>query len=141
VIGHSLGGAHALLDAVYLPLNLPANVSVKMIGFGTPRVGNPNFANYVDQHCDVTRINNMKDPVPIVPPQILGFRHPSGEVHIDYPSGIWYNCTGQENSNTLCQNGDVPLDLLLATTPDDHLGPYNGVLLGPFKEMTVGCDM
>ena len=68
ITGHSLGAALALLDGVYLPLHLPAITSVRMIGYGMPRVGNAAFADYVDTSLAlmVTRVNNRKDPVPIV---------------------------------------------------------------------------
>lgn len=45
-VGHSLGGAIAELDTIYLRLNLPSSVSVKGITFGTPRVGNPAWASW-----------------------------------------------------------------------------------------------
>jgi pimeloyl-ACP methyl ester carboxylesterase len=38
-VGHSLGGALAVLDGLYLRLNLPANVQVVTRTFGQPRVG------------------------------------------------------------------------------------------------------
>jgi predicted lipase len=45
IVGHSLGGAIALLDAVYLPLHLPGFTFSTSV-FGLPRVGNPAFADY-----------------------------------------------------------------------------------------------
>ncbi|KAF8625011.1 hypothetical protein AX15_005596, partial [Amanita polypyramis BW_CC] len=90
VVGHSLGAAIALLDGVYLLLHLPG-VSVNTIGYGMPRVGNQAFADYVDAHLSLSHINNMKDPVPIVPGRFLGYHHPSGEVHIS-ESGSWESC-------------------------------------------------
>lgn len=46
IVGHSLGAAIALLDAVYLPLHLPSSITFTTNVFGLPRVGNPDFANY-----------------------------------------------------------------------------------------------
>lgn len=46
ITGHSLGAAIALLDAVYLPLHLPADTTFETTVFGLPRVGNPAFATY-----------------------------------------------------------------------------------------------
>jgi pimeloyl-ACP methyl ester carboxylesterase len=69
-VGHSLGAAIALLDAVYLPLHLPSSITFKTVGYGLPRVGNPAFANFVDSAASkvhLTHINNKKDPIPIVP--------------------------------------------------------------------------
>jgi predicted lipase len=49
-IGHSLGGALAELDALYLTLNLPSNISIKAVTYGTPRVGNHAFARFYDKN-------------------------------------------------------------------------------------------
>ncbi|KAJ3476600.1 hypothetical protein NLI96_g11047 [Meripilus lineatus] len=48
LVGHSLGGALAELDALYMVLNLPSSIHVKSVTYGTPRVGNPAFATYFD---------------------------------------------------------------------------------------------
>ncbi|KAK2462711.1 hypothetical protein APHAL10511_005229 [Amanita phalloides] len=125
VVGHSLGAAIALLDAVYLPLHL--GVPVKAITYGMPRVGNQAFANYVDAHVGLTHINNMKDPVPIVPGRLLGYHHPSGEIHIS-ENGSWESCPGQDNTNKLCIVGDVP-NIFEGKTAN-HGGPYNGITMG-----------
>ena len=95
VVGHSLGGALALLDGVFLSLQLPKSVSVKVISYGMPRVGNQLFANFVDSQLSglVTHVNNQEDPIPIVPGMFLGFHHPSGEVHIQ-DSDAWDACPG-----------------------------------------------
>lgn len=47
-VGHSLGGALAELDAVFFTLNLPSAITVIGRTFGTPRVGNPDWADLVD---------------------------------------------------------------------------------------------
>ena len=95
VVGHSLGGALALLDGVFFSLQLPKDVTVKVISYGMPRVGNQAFANFVDRQLSgrVTHVNNRKDPIPIVPDISLGFHHPSGEIHIQ-DSGAWDACPG-----------------------------------------------
>ena len=68
IVGHSLGAAIALIDAVYLPLHLPSSTTFKYVGYALPRVGNPAFANYLDAHFpDLTYITNKEDPVPILP--------------------------------------------------------------------------
>jgi len=46
-VGHSLGGALALLEALFLTVNIPT-ASVKSVTYGTPRVGNPAFAQLID---------------------------------------------------------------------------------------------
>ncbi|KAI0326033.1 lipase [Cubamyces sp. BRFM 1775] len=124
--GHSLGAAIALLDAVYLPLHIP-RITVQYVGYGLPRVGNWAFADYVDaQPILVTHINNKEDPVPVLPPIVLGFHHPSGEVHIQ-DSGEWMTCPGQDNPGKQCAAGAVSI---VRFNENDHDGPYDGVEMG-----------
>ncbi|KAK0489328.1 Alpha/Beta hydrolase protein [Armillaria novae-zelandiae] len=126
LVGHSLGAALSLLDAVYLPLRLP-NATFRMIGYGMPRVGNQEFADYVDSALagKLTHINNKQDPIPTLPPKFLGFHHPSGEIHINNTSN-WNSCSGQENSSDECTDGAVEIigDI------QDHSGPYDGITIG-----------
>ncbi|KAH9074975.1 lipase [Lactarius deliciosus] len=126
VVGHSLGAALSLLDGVYLRIHLSSSVNVRVIGYGMPRVGNQDFANWVDSHLSgqVTHVNNKEDPIPIVPGMSLGFHHASGEVHIT-DSGTWENCPGQDNPSTLCVVGDVPN--IFVGSLSDHDGPYSGI--------------
>ncbi|TFK48454.1 lipase [Heliocybe sulcata] len=128
--GHSLGAAIALLDFVYLKPQLPTRTTVRMIGYGLPRVGNQEFADYVDAQANggITHITNKKDPVPILPGRFLGFHHPSGEIHIDEETSTWEACPGQDNTSDLCTVGDVP-DLFVSDA-GDHDGPYDGVEIG-----------
>ncbi|KAI9440880.1 lipase class 3 family protein [Lactarius indigo] len=129
VVGHSLGAALALLDGVYLRLNLNATVNVRVIGYGMPRVGNQDFADWVDANLSgqVTHINNREDRIPILPGKFLGFHHPSGEVHIT-DSGTWENCPGQDNPSTECIVGDV--SNIFDGHTSDHVGPYDGISMG-----------
>ncbi|KAF8633862.1 hypothetical protein AX15_001197 [Amanita polypyramis BW_CC] len=144
-VGHSLGAAIALLDGIYLTLQLPG-VSVNTVGYGMPRVsfGSPSFspgasikptyrletkgfANYVDSHLSLTHINNKRDPIPTLPGRFLHYHHPSGEVHIT-ETGSWDVCPGHDNPGELCTVGDVPT--VLASNASDHSGPYNGIIMG-----------
>ncbi|KAG8951888.1 hypothetical protein FRC04_005580 [Tulasnella sp. 424] len=107
LVGHSLGGALALLDSVYLKIQIPS-ITIKTVTLGGPRVGNPAFADYL-KSFDLTRITHELDPIPIVPGRGLGFAHPQGEVHQSSADDKWYNCPG---------------DIV------DHLGPYNDLWVG-----------
>ncbi|KAF8555827.1 alpha/beta-hydrolase [Imleria badia] len=124
LVGHSLGAALSLLDSVYLPLWLPAGTTFQTILYGLPRVGNQAFADYVDANLHVTHINNLKDPIPILPGMLLGYVHPSGEVHIT-KSGEWAACPGQDNPSIQCIVGDVPN--IFDSDEANHSGPYNGI--------------
>ncbi|EJD47787.1 lipase [Auricularia subglabra TFB-10046 SS5] len=127
-VGHSLGAALSTLDAVSLRSLIPAATPFKFVGYGSPRVGNPAFANYVDSIlADFTRVNNREDPIPIVPWEFAGFRHPSGEVHISLTSQ-WLVCPGQDSKAAGCIDQTAPN--LLLTNVLDHLGPYDGIMLG-----------
>ncbi|KAF8513711.1 lipase class 3 family protein [Hysterangium stoloniferum] len=128
LVGHSLGAAISLIDAVYLPLHLPSNIRFKFVGYGLPRVGNPAFAEYLDAHFpDLTHINNKEDVVPILPGRFLGFQHPHGEIHIQ-DSGAWDACAGDDNTSDLCTTGDV--GNIFEGDTSDHDGPYNGIEMG-----------
>ncbi|KAH9841584.1 Alpha/Beta hydrolase protein [Rhodofomes roseus] len=126
-VGHSLGGALAELDAVFFTLNLPSDIQVVGRTFGTPRVGNPAWASLVDSSVpDFTRMNNVDDPIPIVPGRALGFQHPETELHV--VSDDTYEvvaCPGNDDAtDSDCTISSVPnifdADLL------NHLGPYPG---------------
>jgi len=128
IVGHSLGGAIALLDAIYLPLHLPPSTSFHTNTFGMPRVGNQAFADYVDAHVtNFAHVTNKHDPVPIVPGILLGFRHPSNEKHIvaSGTSQDWYACDGQDNTSIDCSTGAV--HTVLDGNVSDHTGPYGTV--------------
>ena len=69
VTGHSLGGALATLAAARVHDAL-------LYSFGAPRVGNRAFAFSMDQRSErLHRYINYRDPVPLLPPGLLGYRH------------------------------------------------------------------
>ncbi|CAE6418129.1 unnamed protein product [Rhizoctonia solani] len=122
-VGHSLGGALALLDGLYLKLNLPSNIEIITRTIGQPRVGNDVFAKFVDQKVpNLVRITNKGDLVPDLPPLILGFKHNIGEKHIN-KQGEWNACSGQDNLDVNCSTGQLLKQGIVLT---DHLGPYAG---------------
>ncbi|KAF8902705.1 alpha/beta-hydrolase [Mucidula mucida] len=126
IVGHSLGGAIALLDGVYLNLQLPS-ANINVITYGMPRVGNGAFADYVDAHVSVSRVINREDLYPILPGQFMGFHHCSGEKHI-LDSGEWLACPGHDNEDERCSAGNV--DNIFEGNTVDHTGPYDGVEMG-----------
>ncbi|GJE98300.1 lipase [Phanerochaete sordida] len=129
LVGHSLGGALAELDALFLKMNLPSSIHIKGVTYGTPRVGNPAYAALFDSSVsDFERINNESDPIPIVPGRFLGFQHVHGEIHIVSP-GDAVSCPGDDDAtDAQCTISTVPnifdSDIL------DHLGPYQGIYIG-----------
>ncbi|KDR75797.1 hypothetical protein GALMADRAFT_97687 [Galerina marginata CBS 339.88] len=128
IVGHSLGGALAELDSLFLTVNIPS-ASIKAVTFGTPRVGNPAFAQLIDAKVpNFGRINNELDIVPIVPGRFLGFAHPHGEVHILSP-GNAVACSGDDDAtDSQCTISSVPN--VLVGNILNHLGPYQGIFIG-----------
>ncbi|KAF7370989.1 Lipase [Mycena sanguinolenta] len=130
--GHSLGGAIALLDSVYLPLHI-TGVTFQTIVYGLPRVGNQAFA-------DLASVGNTRILFLLFQARSLlkgeltrshrcigislGYHHPTGEVHIQ-DSGVWDVCPGEDNESNLCSTGDVPN--ILDSDLSNHAGPYDGV--------------
>lgn len=79
--GHSLGGAMATICAgrCYLS-HIPSN-PVELFTFGSPRVGDKRYINYVK--LDHYRFVNNNDIVTRVPPSFFGYRHSGDEVYFD----------------------------------------------------------
>ncbi|KAH8833451.1 alpha/beta-hydrolase [Flagelloscypha sp. PMI_526] len=130
-VGWSQGGALALLEGVYLHLTLP-QADVDVYGYGMPRVGNQEWANFVDQTMPgkVTRITNQDDPVPTLPGRSfpLEYHHVSGERHITN-DGSWVLCPGQDSTDSQCSTGQLGGINVFHTDPHDHAGPYNGIFV------------
>ncbi|KAG8682652.1 hypothetical protein FRC08_014821 [Ceratobasidium sp. 394] len=136
-VGHSLGGALALLEGLHMRLNLPSSVNVITRTFGQPRVGNDVFAQFVDQMLpDLARLTIKRDIVPVLPPLTTLFRHSSGEVHLD-AEDVFNACSGRDNMNENCSTGQV---LTQGIQLVDHLGPYpGGVQLGTQIDIGALC--
>ncbi|KAL0952903.1 hypothetical protein HGRIS_007120 [Hohenbuehelia grisea] len=61
LVGHSLGGALAALDALSLRLNLPKHVDVQAVTYGMPRLGNHEFVKLFDEKIpDFKRIIHQR---------------------------------------------------------------------------------
>ena len=79
LIGHSQGAAFATLAASRL---IPRFARINLWTFGSPRVGNGQFARHVEKHCRVARYVNCADVVPRVPK--FGYRHVGEPTYFDY---------------------------------------------------------
>jgi len=83
--GHSLGGAITTIAAfnfLKIRKNYTNIKKVSLITVGAPRVGNKNFANFLNQgnlYYNL-RIIYGKDPVPALPPVCLGYKHAGTEI-------------------------------------------------------------
>ena len=79
--GHSLGGAMATICSgrCYLS-HIPSN-PIELFTYGSPRVGDKRYINYVK--LSHYRFVNNNDIVTRVPPALLGYRHSGDEVYLD----------------------------------------------------------
>lgn len=80
-IGHSLGAAMSLFAAI--DLRVQHNVTnVRVVNFGSPRVGNAPFARFVDRlFPQLHRYVNNRDLVPHLPlMELMHFRHVATEL-------------------------------------------------------------
>ncbi|EFH46637.1 lipase class 3 family protein [Arabidopsis lyrata subsp. lyrata] len=85
VTGHSLGGALATLLALELSSSQLAKrgaITVTMYNFGSPRVGNKQFAEIYNQKVkDSWRVVNHRDIIPTVP-RLMGYCHVAHPVYL-----------------------------------------------------------
>ena len=95
VVGHSMGAALATVAAVDLRARLEEArrkeekdkkdknfrpLDVRLVTFGSPRVGNAAFASFVRQATRLSlRLTHNRDIVPSVPPTWVGFHHVATE--------------------------------------------------------------
>jgi triacylglycerol lipase len=79
--GHSLGGAMATICASRCKLSHIESNPRSLYTFGSPRVGNGRYVNYV--HYEAYRWVNNNDLVARVPPWWLGYRHKGQEVYLN----------------------------------------------------------
>lgn len=112
--GHSLGGAVATLGAVYMR---HAGRQVEVYSYGSPRVGNDKFANFVTgQGAGEYRVTHTDDPVPRLPPIVFGYRHTTPEYWLtseatsnNYPLGDIRVCEGIASIS--CNGGTFGLNI------------------------------
>ncbi|WFC99539.1 hypothetical protein MYAM1_002284 [Malassezia yamatoensis] len=139
IIGHSLGAALGLTAALDVEKRVPKGVH-RIILFGLPRLGNPIFADFIDEHFG-NRLHwtvNGRDWVPFVPPREFGYQHPSKYVWLrpaNQTHGEYF--PGQENIHGF--DNSVPEWLNF----DDHQGIYYHTQIGANKghcPATVGQD-
>ena len=79
--GHSLGGAMATICASRCKLSHISSNPQSLFTFGSPRVGNRRYVNYV--RYEAYRWVNNNDIVTRVPPAWLGYRHKGQELYLN----------------------------------------------------------
>lgn len=129
VTGHSLGGALALLAAVWTSERLAsAGVAdyksrMRLYTFGAPKVGDASWARYANGVLDfrVARVVHWRDIVISVPP--FGYKHTKNEV--------FYQDDMARGDYELCASGtdDCSHDLFFHNSFADH-AYYFGIFVG-----------
>lgn len=85
VVGHSLGAAIATLSAVEIR---STGHNATLYAFASPRVGNKFMADYITAQGSNNRFAHAEDPVPHLPPSLLGFVHISPGYFINAPNNV-----------------------------------------------------
>lgn len=93
--GHSLGGAMTAICAGRCKLSHIRSTPESVFTFGSPRVGNKRYVNYVKM--PIYRWVNNNDIVPRVPPTWLGYRHAGNEIYVNRYNQV-SNLTGMLRS-------------------------------------------
>jgi triacylglycerol lipase len=79
--GHSLGGAMAAICAGRCKLSYIRSNPRALFTFGSPRIGNGRYVNYVS--IDAYRWVNNNDIITRLPPAWLGYRHKGQEIYLN----------------------------------------------------------
>lgn len=104
--GHSLGGAMATLA---IPDLFEEIDGIDFFySFGSPRVGNSDFANFINDFFlkggYSARVTHNQDLVPHLPEKFLGYKHIDNEVYYDEKSQDFSICQNDEKG---CSNENL----------------------------------
>ncbi|KAL1919921.1 uncharacterized protein VTP21DRAFT_1853 [Calcarisporiella thermophila] len=112
VVGHSLGGAMAVMQAADIYENVPAvkKDRLYLVTVGEPRVGNDAFAKWISSAGFVSkRLVYRRDLVPHFPPRFFGYENRGPEIHTSARTSDTIQCKGGEDER--CANGEPVLGL------------------------------
>ncbi|KAJ9068662.1 hypothetical protein DSO57_1026367 [Entomophthora muscae] len=107
IVGHSLGGAMAVLSTLALQREFKIKWRrLSVYTYGQPRVGNTAFANYINSlPLRITRIVNKNDLVPHSPPRSAMYIHHFAEIYLAGNRGRI--CSLEYLEDPDCSNIDV----------------------------------
>ena len=109
-VGHSAGGAVATLLSYELKAGLLAQTvpGLELLGlytFGSPRVGNRDFANDCRKvGVPHMRVTHHRDVFPHLPEKVFGYQHTSTEVYYNEDSSEYKICEDEEGEDDECSN-------------------------------------
>ncbi|KAG9306749.1 hypothetical protein G9A89_005649 [Geosiphon pyriformis] len=125
LVGHSTGGVYAVLAALFLRLNIRNKIN--LYTFGQPRIGNNEFAQYINSRLRSHRVVNANDAIAVLPPANQGYLHSQTEYWIKPNNGGAIKCSvssdePQESTQCRLSQGEGEIQ--------SNYGPYFGVLMG-----------
>jgi len=110
--GHSLGAAGATLCAYDLKVNQGYG-NVQVLNFGSPRVGDSDWANGFNSNLgQIMRMVHQDDIVPHLPPEIFGFQHETQEVWEN--QGVYNVCDPNNGEDPNCSDSVSVLDFSIS---------------------------
>ncbi|KAL8844090.1 MAG: hypothetical protein Q9176_001496 [Flavoplaca citrina] len=125
VTGHSLGGAIASLAAAEIR---KSGITADLYTYGAPRIAGRVLSNFITNQNKGGnyRVTHKNDPVPRLPPVVLGFVHISPEYYISSPNNV------QPTTNDITQySGSVNLLGNSGNNPLKTDLPAHGWYFGP----------
>jgi len=124
ITGHSLGGALSTLLAFELLYVENTNMNIKLITFGSPRVGNKKFVSFFNDFSIYSnRITHYYDMVPHIPQEFLKYVHISQEIWYNEENSQYKLCNDQDNNeDPTCSDSCSPMH---CTSTSDHMKYLN----------------
>lgn len=124
ITGHSLGGALSTLLTFEMLYVENTNMNIKLITFGSPRVGNKKFVSlFNDFSIYSNRITHYYDMVPHIPQEFLKYNHISQEIWYNEENNEYKLCNKQDNNeDPTCSDSCSPIH---CTSTSDHMKYLN----------------
>jgi predicted lipase len=123
ITGHSLGaalGTLAAFESVYLYEIKPDKI--QLLTYGSPRVGNKAFKQYMMAIVFSWRTTHYYDIVPHVPEEFLDYIHITQEIWYNKDNSVYKTCNDIEKEDSSCSNSCAPTKCI---SIDDHLDYLN----------------
>ena len=124
ITGHSLGGALSTLLTFEMLYVENTNMNIKLITFGSPRVGNEYFVSIFNEYsiyCN--RITHYYDMVPHIPQEFLNYVHVSQEIWYNEENSDYNVCNDKDNrEDPYCSDSCSPIH---CTSTSDHMKYLN----------------